>query len=249
MATATRLYVTQDLTPDQSVEASPDQAHYLGRVLRLSPGAHLTLFNGRDGEWAAEILEIGKTRARFALTERRRVQASGPDIWLAFAPVKKAQTDFIVQKSTELGVSRLIPVLTERTQSERVKTDRLQATAIEAAEQCERLDVPFVDEPWRLDRLILEWPKDRLLFLCAEAGGAEPLAVLAGRGKPGPVGFVTGPEGGFSAAELDFMHQSPLVHPVGLGPRILRAETAALAALAVWQAVAGDGAERPPPRG
>ena len=249
MATSTRLFVTQDLTPDQPVVATSDQAHYLGRVLRLQAGASVILFNGRDGEWSATLSEIGKSTGLFILSEQMRPQISSPDLWLAFAPVKKTQTDFIVQKATELGVSRLIPLLTERTQSERVKTDRLRATAIEAAEQSERLDIPEISEPVRLDRLILEWPKERALFVCAEAGTAIPLAEAAQARKSGAVGFVTGPEGGFSAAELDFMHQSPLVLPVGLGPRILRAETAALAALAVWQAVAGDGTTRPPRRG
>lgn len=246
MATATRLFVTQDLTPDRPVEASADQAHYLSRVLRLSAGARLVLFNGRDGEWAAELSEIGKSRGVFTLTDRLRAQHASPDLWLAFAPVKKTQTDFIVQKATELGVSRLIPILTERTQSERVKTDRLRATAVEASEQCERLDVPEVAEPIRLNSLVDTWPADRSLYLCAEAGEARALAAVA---KPGPAGFVTGPEGGFSVAELDFMQHSPLVTAIGLGPRILRAETAAVAALAVWQAVAGDGTHRPEPRG
>lgn len=246
MATATRLFVTQDLNADCPVEATPDQAHYLSRVLRLGVGAPLVLFNGRDGEWAATATELSKSRGQFALTDRLRAQQASPDLWLAFAPVKKTQTDFIVQKATELGVSRLIPILTERTQSDRVKTDRLQATAVEAAEQCERLDVPDVVDPIRLEALIEAWPAERNFYLCAEAGSAVPLAEAA---KPGPCGFVTGPEGGFSVAELDFMQRSPLVTAIGLGPRILRAETAALTALAVWQAVAGDGARRPEPRG
>jgi 16S rRNA (uracil1498-N3)-methyltransferase len=248
MATSTRLFVTQDLTLDQPVVGTSDQAHYLGRVLRLQAGAQIVLFNGRDGEWVATLTEIGKSTALFTLTEHRRPQTPSPDLWLAFAPVKKSQTDFIVQKATELGVSRLIPLLTERTQSERVKTERLRATAIEAAEQSERLDIPKISEPQRLDRLISDWPKERALFVCAEAGEATPLAEAAQAQKSAAVGFVTGPEGGFSAAELDFMRRSPLVLPVGLGPRILRAETAALAALAVWQAVAGDGITRPPRR-
>ncbi|NMM43732.1 16S rRNA (uracil(1498)-N(3))-methyltransferase [Rhodospirillaceae bacterium KN72] len=246
MATATRLFIPQDLQAGRPVEADPDQAHYLSRVLRLGAGAPLVLFNGRDGEWDAVVTEIGKNRATLRPETQRRAQVSSPDVWLAFAPVKKTQTDFIVQKATELGVSRLIPILTDRTQSERVRTDRLTATAVEAAEQCERLDVPVVVEPIRLDRLIDTWPTDRMLYLCAEAGDAQPLASAA---KPGPAAFVTGPEGGFSQQELDLMRRSPLVQPISLGPRILRAETAAMAALAVWQAVSGDWGGRPPPRG
>ncbi|MBO6837993.1 MAG: 16S rRNA (uracil(1498)-N(3))-methyltransferase [Alphaproteobacteria bacterium] len=249
MATATRLFVAQDLTEGSPVQATQDQAHYLGRVLRLTEGARLILFNGRDGEWSGELTAIGKSRAEITLLERRRVQAASPDVWLAFAPVKKTQTDFIVQKATELGVSRLIPLITERTQAERVKTDRLQATAVEAAEQSERLDVPEVTEPVKLTDLIRDWPDGRALFLCAEAGEAMPLAAAASAETRGSVAFVTGPEGGFSVAELDFIRRSPLVQAVGLGPRILRAETAAVAALAVWQAVVGDGSYRPEPRG
>lgn len=246
MATATRLFIPQDLRPGAAVPLQPDQAHYLGRVLRLAPGAELAVFNGRDGEWLARIADLAKTQGSLDLQSQTRPQAAGSDLWLAFAPVKKTQTDFIVQKATELGVSRLIPILTERTQAERVKTDRLQATAIEAAEQSERLDVPDVCDPVRLEKLIRDWPQDRRGYFCAEAGKAQPLAQIADGN--GPVGFVTGPEGGFSATELDFMRKAQHFQAVGLGPRILRAETAALAALAIWQAVAGDGAVRPPHR-
>lgn len=249
MATATRLFVAQDLTEGSPVQATPDQAHYLSRVLRLTEGATLVLFNGRDGEWTGELTAVGKSKAEIVLRECRRPQVASPDLWLAFAPVKKTQTDFIVQKATELGVSRLIPIITDRTQSERVKTERLQATAVEAAEQSERLDVPAVSDPVKLTDLIRDWPVDRALFLCAEAGDVVPIASAATAETRGSVGFVTGPEGGFSVAELDFMHRSPLVQAVGLGPRILRAETAAVAALAVWQAVVGDGSTRPEPRG
>jgi 16S rRNA (uracil1498-N3)-methyltransferase len=249
MPTATRLFVPQDLSAGATVAAEPDQAHYLSRVLRLSPGARLTLFNGRDGEWLAEIADLGKSRAALRLIECLRDQPpEGAGPWLVFAPVKKSQTDFIVEKATELGAARLIPLLTERTQAERVRTERLRTTAREAAEQCERLDLPEIAEPVRLDRLLDGWPGDRALLVCAEAGAARPLAQVLAE-NPGPAAFVTGPEGGFSASELDLMRASPLVHAVGLGPRILRAETAALTALAIHQALAGDGAERPPPRG
>lgn len=249
MATATRLFVPQDLAPGSAIALTADQAHYLARVLRLAPGARVSVFNGRDGEWAGRIDDLTKSRGSLIPESLTRAQTPGPDIWLAFAPVKKSQTDFIVQKATELGVSRLIPLITERTQAERVKTDRLRATAVEAAEQSERLDVPDVAEPVRLEGLLTDWPPERVCCVCAEAGEATPLAAVAAAGIGAPAGFVTGPEGGFSAAELDFMRRATQVHPVGLGPRILRAETAALAALAIWQAVAGDGADRPPQRG
>lgn len=250
MATATRLFVSQSLRNGAAVTADPDQAHYLARVLRLAPGARLVLFNGRDGEWTAEIAALTKSAGELRLIQQRRPQVPEPDVWLAFAPVKKTQTDFIIQKATELGAARLIPVLTDRTQSERVRTDRLRATAVEAAEQSERLTVPEIADPMRFERLLETWPVARALFFCAEAGVAMPLAkALEGAEFGAPAGFVTGPEGGFSAAELDLASRSPLVLPVGLGPRVLRAETAAVAALAVWQAVAGDGRDRPPPRG
>lgn len=249
MPTATRLFIPQDLIAEATFALDPDQAHYLSRVLRLSAGARLKLFNGREGEWLAEIVDIAKSRATVRLLERLRPQtSSGAGPWLVFAPVKKSQTDFIVEKATELGAARLIPLLTDRTQSDRVRTDRLRATAKEAAEQCERLDLPEVMEPVRLDQLLANWPSGRALFVCAEAGPARPLRAALTEFR-GLAAFVTGPEGGFSAPELDLMQASPLVHAVGLGPRILRAETAALTALAVYQAIAGDGAERPPPRG
>jgi len=249
MAAATRLFVTESLTPGQDLVLERDQSHYLMRVLRLEEGDTISLFNGMDGEWQTVITVAQKAAVTLRLVRQTREQVTQPGPWLAFAPVKKTQTDFIVQKATELGVGRLIPVITERTQSERVRTDRLRATAIEAAEQSERLDVPDISEPVSLLKLLDSWPEDRLLLVCAEGGEAVPLAELAASHANSGAGFVTGPEGGYSAAELDFIHKHSLVQTVGLGPRILRAETAALAALAVWQAVAGDGKTRPPLRG
>ena len=170
-----------------------------------------------------------------------RRQDSTPGPWLAFAPVKKARTDFIVEKGTELGVSRLWPIFTRHTATQRVNTARLRATAIEAAEQCGRLSIPDVSDPSNLDRLMAEWPADRDLLVLDETGGGRPLAEVAAEAGAGPPpGFLIGPEGGFARTELDELANRSFVTLVGLGPRILRAETAALSALACWQAVAGD---------
>ncbi|MBP5858496.1 16S rRNA (uracil(1498)-N(3))-methyltransferase [Marivibrio halodurans] len=254
MATATRLYVTDDLGPGMPVEARADQAHYLRNVLRFKGGEVVHLFNGRDGEWRARVDALGKGRARFVVEEKRRDQRTSPDLWLLYAPIKRARHDFLIEKAVELGVSRLLPVLTGRTQVERVKEERLQANLIEAAEQCERLDIPALEAPLALDARLDGWPSNRRLILCAEAGAAPPIgeALAAARATPDPArpawAVLTGPEGGFSDAELETLRHLPFVLPVGLGPRILRAETAAMTALAVWQSVLGDGGMRPPDR-
>ena len=188
---------------------------------------------------------------------RPQAQRPEPDLWLCFAPIKRARLDFLAEKATELGASRLVPVMTRHTIVTRVNGERLAANAREAAEQCERLSVPTVAAPVKLEALLADWPAERRLFLCAEAGAARPIAeaLLAeagldeaglAEGAPRPAAFLTGPEGGFSAAELDALAKLPFVVPVGLGPRILRADTAAIAALASWQAILGDGKERPP---
>lgn len=239
MAAGIRLYVDGPLGDGGTVAATADQAHYLGRVMRLGVGDPVLLFNGRDGEWRAEIQQIDKRAAQFGALEKTRDQDEVPGPWLAFAPVKKTGTDFIIQKATELGASRLMPVMTANTQTGRTNTARLCAQAVEAAEQCERLSVPEVSEMTALDALLADWPRDRPLFALDETGGGAPLAAAA-KASGGMVGFLVGPEGGFQARELDRFAKLPFVTPVTLGPRILRAETACLAALSVWQAVAGD---------
>ncbi len=246
---ATRLYVEEDLAAGGVVGLSPDHAHFLRSVLRLEPGRTVALFNGRDGEWLARIDGIGKGWASLSLEGQTRLQAAGPDVWLYFAPIKRARLDFLVQKATELGAARIQPVVTQRTIVERVKADRLRANAMEAAEQSERLDLPEIGEPGKLDRALDEHPQDRPLLVCAEAGDAVSMAdaarsLSADRGCT----ILIGPEGGFTPDELRFLADAPAVRFVGLGPRILRAETAALSALALWQALAGDGAQRPPHR-
>lgn len=246
-----RLFVAADLAAGGAVALAPEQAHYVSRVMRLGIGDRLLLFNGRHGEWLAEIVETTKTRVGVRIERQTREQTSEPGPWLAFAPLKKAETVFLVEKATELGVERLMPVATRRTASERVNVPRLIANAVEAAEQCERLTVPAVDEPTTLSRLLADWPRRRTLFVGDEQGGGEPLidVLMATRARAPEIapshGFLIGPEGGFEREELDGLCDLPFVTRVGLGPRILRAETAAIAALACWQAIVGDGS-RPP---
>ena len=232
----TRLYVTGDLGEGMALTLDEGQSHYLLHVLRAKTGNLVSLFNGRDGEWLAQIT-AGKRAVTAVCMRQTREQAGVPDLWLAFAPIKKTPADYLVQKAAELGVSVLQPVFTRRTIVARVNLERMAANAIEAAEQSERLTVPEVREPVNFEKLLAAWPKDRRLYFCDEGGDAQPLARVA---QPGPAGILTGPEGGFDPAERAALRALPFVTPVTLGPRILRADTAALAALAIWQSAAGD---------
>jgi len=235
----TRLYVTGDLGAGIAVVLDEGPSHYLLHVLRAKLGNRVLLFNGRDGEWLAEIDQVSKRGVIATCLNRTRAQATEPDIWLAFAPVKKTPADYLVQKATELGASRLLPVFTRRTIVARVNLERMAANAAEAAEQSERLTVPEIREAVDLDKLLAFWPKERRLYFCDEGGDAKPLAETA-RGASGPAAILTGPEGGFDRAEREMLRAQPFVVPVTLGPRILRADTAALAALTIWQSTAGD---------
>jgi 16S rRNA (uracil1498-N3)-methyltransferase len=240
---AARLYVPDDLAAGAALDLADGQAHYLRSVLRLAAGAALALFNGRDGEWRGRIDGIGKGWCSIALDTQIRRQRAEPDLWLVFAPVKRARIDYLVEKATELGVSELHPVRTSRTIVERVNLERLQANAIEAAEQTERLMVPRVHPPESLPALIARWPAGRRLVVCDERGRAPPIAAVAVELRDAlseGAAVLIGPEGGFTETELDGLANLPFVNPVSLGPRVLRADTAALAALAVLQALAGD---------
>jgi 16S rRNA (uracil1498-N3)-methyltransferase len=250
---ATRLYVEEDLAEGAPIGLDHGRAHFLRTVLRLQPGARLALFNGRDGEWAATLEGLGKGWASLVVDAQRRPQAPEPDLWLVFAPIKRGRIDFLVEKATELGCSDLLPTMTRFTQMERVNVERLAANAREAAEQCERLSVPRVAEPLDLGKLVDAWPAERRLLVCAERGEAGTLSeVLAAEREAGganaPWAVLVGPEGGFAAHELTALARLPQARFVGLGPRILRADTAGLAALAVLQATLGDWHARPPER-
>jgi len=234
-----RLYVDHPLGPDQTVDLSRDQANYLFNVMRLGVGAQVALFNGRDGEWAAKVAQAGKRSGILACVAQTAPLQVPPDLWLCFAPIKKARTDFIVEKATEMGVARICPVQTTFTNSERIRRDRLQAHAVEAAEQCGATFVPDVDELRKLDRLLADWPEDRQLIFADEAeAGAKATLSTAPDGRKWAI--LIGPEGGFSDAERSRLRGLPFVTSLPLGPRILRADTAAVAAIALWQAERGD---------
>ena len=242
----TRLFVEDGLGVGVSAVLEADRAHYLRNVLRLRPGARVALFNGRDGEWLAEITDLAKRSATLGVIEQRRCQGVEADIWLAFAPIKRARIDFIAQKATELGATVLWPVFTQFTAMERVNLGRLRANAVEAAEQSRRLSVPEVREAVRFDALLDAWPNDRRLFCCDETGGGTPVLQAFTSHGPGGAGLLIGPEGGLAKVELDRLDKTPNVCRVSLGPRVLRADTAALAALACWQAAVGDWTEGQP---
>lgn len=243
MSKPVRLYVDAPFVVGADVPASEAQAHYLLHVMRVASGASVTLFNGRDGEWQATVGVPAKRRVNFALTQRLRPQSAAPDLWLAFAPVKRLE--FLAEKASELGVAALLPVFTRHTDVKRVNVERLRANAVEAAEQCERLSVPIVHEPVSFDAFIAAWPQGRRLYFLDETGGGAPIAAVLHKSTPAPAGFLTGPEGGFAQSELDALRQLPFATALGLGPRILRAETAALAAVSCWQALLGDWASNP----
>jgi 16S rRNA (uracil1498-N3)-methyltransferase len=231
-----RLYVNALLGAGVAVAASDGQAHYLLHVMRAKTGQGVLLFNGQDGEWLSEIV-TAKRGVTLRCLKQTQAQAGVPDLWLLFAPVKKTPADYLVQKATELGASKLQPVFTRRTVVTRVNPERLLSNAVEAAEQSGRLCVPEIGEAASLEKIMTAWSKDRRLFYCDEGGDAKPLAPVA---ASGPVAILTGPEGGFDPAEREALRALPFVTPVTLGPRILRADTAALAALAIWQSVKGD---------
>ena len=235
-----RLYVDQPLGPGQPVPLADAQAHYLFAVMRLEPGAGLYLFNGRDGEWRASLAPVGKRGLALAIEAPTRPQIGGPDIHYVFAPLKRARLDYMVQKATEMGVARLLPVLTRHTVAERVNTERMRANAIEAAEQCGILRVPEVAEPVKLATALAGWdPQRRLIFCDERAAIADPLAVLT-RVAAGPLAVLIGPEGGFANEERAILAAKPYVVALSLGPRILRADTAVIAALTLVNAVLGD---------
>jgi 16S rRNA (uracil1498-N3)-methyltransferase len=237
---APRLFVEAPLEAGVQLACTSGQVNYLLNVLRLAAGDEIGVFNGRDGEWRARLVDAGKRRCALHCARQTRAQAIGPDVHYLFAPLKHARLDYMVQKATEMGVARLQPVLTRRTVAARVKAERMRANAIEAAEQCGILWVPEVAEPKRLEALLDSWDAGRRLVFCDEAAAvASPLAALSGV-PPGPLAVLIGPEGGFDPAERALLLEKPFALPVSLGPRIMRADTAAVAALALVNAALGD---------
>ena len=234
-----RLFVSEPLAAGAEVILGLEQTHYLVNVMRQAAGAPAALFNGRDGEWKALIVEAKKKACRLVCAERLRAQETPPDLELVVAAVKRTRLETIVEKAAELGARRVRVVLTERTNAERVRTDRLTAIAVEAAEQTGRLDVPQVSEAVKLGVLLDGWDASRALLFCDEAGEARPV-IEALAGASGPWAILIGPEGGFSPAERARLRALPFVTAATLGPRILRADTAAISAMTLWQAAAGD---------
>jgi 16S rRNA (uracil1498-N3)-methyltransferase len=227
-----RLYVSDDLGAGAVIALPKTQAHYLQTVMRCKAGDAILLFNGRDGEWQAEITLLQKNGGEVQVTGQTRPQAAEPDLWLCFAPIKFGRIDYLVEKATELGVSQLYPVQTARTVVSRINGERLRAHAVEAAEQSERLSVPELMPYQKLTALLADWPKERLLFYGDETGGGKPLRTLLPQIQQTQYALLIGPEGGFAPEELALLKQCPFAQAISLGPRILRADTAALAGLA-----------------
>jgi 16S rRNA (uracil1498-N3)-methyltransferase len=250
-----RLFVESPLGPGTDLTLGEAQTHYLANVMRIHAGDTLLLFNGRDGEWVSSVARIAKNHCSVSVDHQTREQRPEDGPWLAFAPVKKSAVDFIAEKATELGAARLCPTFTSRTAVSRVNVDRLRANAIEAAEQSERLTVPEVMEPVTFEHLVSRWPSDRPLFILHGRDRGQPvferftaIEPAPGGRQPPPPGFLIGPEGGFSPSELDLASELPFASVIEMGPRVLRCETAVLAVLACWQAIAGDWRARRAPR-
>ena len=232
-----RLFVEQPLAPGPLRIDGP-AAHYLLSVMRTAPGDPVKLFDDVTGEWLATAMQVGRRDLTVDVSTRLREREPVPDLWLCAAPLKKGRIDWLAEKACELGVDRLVPVVTARTIVDKLKTDRLRAHMIEAAEQCARTALPAVDEPVKLAAMLRDWPAERTLFFADEAGGDS--AVAAMRAHPGPAAILIGPEGGFTDAERAMIREHSQAIGISLGPRILRADTAAAAAVALWMAAAGD---------
>lgn len=235
-----RLFIDAPLAAGSLVETSREQAHYLANVLRMREGGEVLVFNGREGEWHARIEEAGRKSVKLRLTDQTRQQSPEPDLVYCFAPLKKGRLDYLVQKAVEMGAGVLQPVITQHTQVARPGMDRLEANVMEAAEQCGILALPQLRAPVKLDRLLADWEPARRLIFCDEGAETDnPLPVLS-KITERKLALLVGPEGGFSEAERATLHGLPFVTAIPLGPRILRADTAAVAALAVIQAAVGD---------
>ena len=235
-ASTPRLFIDQPLTEGAVLTLDGAQANYLGNVMRLKPRDPVRLFDDKTGEWIAEVTETGKRSITLRLTDKLRGREDVSDLWLLFAPIKKGPIDWLVEKATELGAARLQPVITQRTIVDRLNLDRLRANMIEAAEQCDRTALPVLSEPVKLPALLKDWDAARALLFADETGGA-PIADIA---QAGPTAILIGPEGGFTPEERELIRATPGAVGISLGPRILRAETAAAAAISAWMSKAGD---------
>lgn len=234
----TRLYVEGEFKAGAVHLIDENQGHYLVNVMRVQLGDHVGLFNGHDGEWIGEITKVGKGKANITIREIMAAQIDEPDLWYLFAPVKKTRVDYMIQKATEIGVSHILPVITKRTNLDRIKHDKLIANAVEAAQQCGRMTVPQIDEVTSLEKVLQGWPNDRALIFCDEAGDAIFMKDIS------PVfdkwAILIGPEGGFTPEERKMIRDHKNAIAISLGPRILRADTAAVSALSLWQSLIGD---------
>lgn len=237
-AAGPRLFIDQPLAAGAAVTLPAPSSHYVAQVMRLKPGARLRLFDDRTGEWSARIADVGRKAVTVVVEEQTLPRESVPDLWLCAAPLKRGRIDWVAEKACELGVAKLVPVLTRRTVVDKLNLDRLRAHMIEAAEQCGRTALPVLEEPMPLARLLDDWPEDRRLIFCDETGGIPIAAAL--KEQAGPAAILIGPEGGFDEAERARIKALPQAVGVSLGPRVLRADTAAAVAVGIWQAVAGD---------
>ncbi len=235
-----RLFVEESsLCPEEQILLPEKQSHYLQNVMKHNIGSRILCFDGKSGEYECELVECGKKACRIKVLQKTKDFYACPDIWLLFAPVKKDQTDFIIQKATELGVGKIVPVITERTISDKVKKERFMLQAVEACEQCRRVDVPEIEEAVPLDKLLSGWNTERKLYFMDETGSGKNIReAFASAAVPAAV--LVGPEGGFSEKELEKLRKQPYTEAVTMGKRILRAETAVAAALSCWQALSGD---------
>lgn len=235
-----RLHVPHDLKTQAEIALDEGQSRYLAAVMRRGVGDELLVFNGRDGEWRAAIATAGKRLVTLRMVALERAQAASPDLDLVIALVKRARLETIVEKAAELGARRVRLAITERTNADHTNVARLQAIAVEAAEQTGRMDVPEIVAPEKLERMIAGWDESRGLLFCDEAGDAKPVLAALDGAKAGPWAILIGPEGGFSSGDRTLLRNLPYAVPATLGPRILRADTAAISALTLWQAAQGD---------
>lgn len=240
-----RLFVENEIKPGSLINIRGGQVNYLINVMRRKIADEVVIFNGRDGEWLSEIEYASKKEVNLKVKEKLKEQKAEPDVWLVFAPIKHGRIDYLVEKAVELGASKLFPIITERTIVSRVNLERLKAHIIEAAEQCERLNVPELHNEQKLTKILENWPEDRGIIFCDETGSGKSVKEFFSNISSNKFAIFIGPEGGFTENEFKLLMRSKNVYPIHLGPRVMRADTAALAALSCFQALKGDWDESP----